>query len=257
MRYLKLLAVVSALVAFPAAAFGAKPATPSQKTALLKAAGVSRAPARCLTARTSTANPSFAEVYFTGLWGTGRQRMPAGCGKYAANGVTILQHRAGHWHAVTSGSSFVTNSGACKVPRVPKAVVKEFRLCGSLSPQSARAAAAKMTAPSHATLDARITVHASGVKAGRYTLLLARELPTQGASPTVCSAPVGSASAHGDAVTISGKLPGRLACRSGEGPAEGHVSVRPGKYVLSLGILIPPAGFHPGSFVKRNIQLVN
>ena len=46
------------------------------------------------------------------------------------------------------------------------------------------------------------------------------------------------------------------ACRTGEGPVEGKVSVHPGRYVLSLGILLAPGGFRDsGSFVKRTIQI--
>lgn len=137
MRYFRPLIVLGAVVGLPAAAFASKPATPSQKRALISAAGESRVPARCLTALISTADRSFGEVYFTGLWGAG-QRMPRGCAKYAANGVTIFHYRAGHWRFVTAGSSFVTSTGGCRVPHVPTPVVKDFRLCGSLTPPQLR-----------------------------------------------------------------------------------------------------------------------
>lgn len=132
MRHLRPLLIVLALMMVPAVALAAKPATGRQKTALLRAFGDSPTPAHCLTALVSTANRSWGEVYFTGLWGA-HQRMPRGCEKYAANGVTIFHVRHGRWHMVTSGSSFVSNGGRCRVPGVPKAVVKDFRLCGSLS----------------------------------------------------------------------------------------------------------------------------
>lgn len=254
MRYLRALIVLVALVAFPATAFAYKPATQSQKKALMGAAGDSRVPARCVTAFVSTANRSWAEIFDTGLWQPGPKRVPHGCEKFDANGVSILHYRAGHWHGVTSGSDFATSTGGCHVPHVPKAVVSDFRLCGSLKPQTA--ASPKMTAPSRASIGARITVHADGLRAGRYTLLLAAQLSSGGASPTDCSARVGSAAAQAGKVTISGKLPRRLACRAAQGPLEGYVSVHPGKYVLSLGILIPPAGFRAGSFAKRTIHLV-
>ena len=135
MRYLRPLIVLTVLVGFPAAAFASRPATQSQKRTILAAAGFSGVPTRCLTVRISTANASFSEAYFTGLWGAG-QRLPKGCDKYAANGVTILHYRVGRWHAVTSGSSFVTNTGGCRVPHVPNPVVKDFRLCGSLTPHT-------------------------------------------------------------------------------------------------------------------------
>jgi hypothetical protein len=133
------LLVLATVVGFPAAALASTPANQKQKIALTKAAGESRVPARCLTAVISTADPSFAEVYFTGLWGAG-QRMPRGCAKFAANGVTIFHDRAGRWRFVTAGSSFVTSTGGCRVPHVPTPVVKDFRLCGSLTPHAVLAA---------------------------------------------------------------------------------------------------------------------
>jgi hypothetical protein len=134
-RHLRPLVVLVTLGGFPAVALASTPATQSQKRSLIRAAGDNRVPARCLTARISTANRSFAEFYFTGLWGAG-QRMPRGCAKYAANGVTIFHYRAGRWRSVTSGSSFITGNGVCQVPHVPKPVVEDFRLCGSLTPHT-------------------------------------------------------------------------------------------------------------------------
>ncbi|MHB1570684.1 MAG: hypothetical protein ACYCXW_04800 [Solirubrobacteraceae bacterium] len=129
-----------------------------------------------------------------------------------------------------------------------------FASGGSLTRHSL--ASATMTAPARARVGARIAVHARGFKSGRYTLLLAVQLRGGGASPTVCSARVGSARARNGAVTISGRLPRRLACRHGEGSLAGYTSLRPGKYVLSLGILLAPAGFRGGSFAKRTINIV-
>jgi hypothetical protein len=120
-------------------------------------------------------------------------------------------------------------------------------------------AAARMTAPSHAAVGSRITVSANGLKPGRYTLELVVEVLPGGASPTFCLARVGAAKrAQGGKVTISGKLPARLGCHMGEGILEGFVPARPGKYTLSLGVLLPPAGFsETGSFVKHSIRLVS
>jgi len=162
-RYVRPLIVLVGLLGFPAAAVASAPATQSQKRALEKALGDGQVPARCLTARISTANRSFAEIYFTGLWGAPRP-MPSGCEKYAANGVSIFRYRAGRWRGVTAGSSFVTSSGGCRVPHVPKPVIEDFRLCGSLTPHSVTVAT--MTAPSHARVGARITVRADGLKPG-------------------------------------------------------------------------------------------
>jgi hypothetical protein len=123
LRYLRLLIVLAVFAGFPAVAFAYKAATPAQKRALVRAFGGSRVPARCITARISTANPSFAEVYFTGLWGAG-QHMPPGRERYAANGVTIFRSDAGRWRAVTAGSDFATTAGGCRVPHVPTPVAR-------------------------------------------------------------------------------------------------------------------------------------
>lgn len=129
MRRVKLGLVLLALLAFPAVALASKPASTSQKAALLKAFGDKQAPARCLTALISTSNRSWGAVYFTGLWVPAR-KMPPGCAKYAANGITIFHYRAGRWRFVTAGSSFVNSNGKCGVAHVPKAVIKDFHLCG-------------------------------------------------------------------------------------------------------------------------------
>lgn len=248
MRYLRPLLALLSLAALPAAAFASTPASQSQRGALLRAFGDSGVPARCLTTLVSTTDRSFAEVYFTGLWGAG-QPVPAGCGRYAANGVTIFHYSSGHWRFVTAGSSFVTGTGSCGVLHVPTPVVEDFGLCGSLK------VAPGMTAPSRARIGSRITVHAAGLQPGTYTLLLAVLLTSGGGGPITCSARVGSARAGAGIATISGRLPRRLTCRIGVGPAEGQVTVHPGRYVLSLGVLVPPAGFRGGSFVKRTIML--
>jgi hypothetical protein len=63
-----------------------RPATRSEKAALTRAFNRSaheHVPERCLDAVVSTANTTWAEVYFKGL-------MPHGCERYAANGVSIL-----------------------------------------------------------------------------------------------------------------------------------------------------------------------
>jgi hypothetical protein len=128
-RHVKLGVVLLTLLAFPAVAVASKSASKSQRAALLKAFGDKQAAARCLTTLISTANRSWGAVYFTGLWVPAR-KMPPGCAKYAANGITIFHYRSGRWRAVTAGSSFVNSNGKCEVPQVPKAVIKDFRLCG-------------------------------------------------------------------------------------------------------------------------------
>ncbi|HSZ69706.1 MAG TPA: hypothetical protein VK756_05025 [Solirubrobacteraceae bacterium] len=135
------------------------------------------------------------------------------------------------------------------------------RACGlamlalALSPALAWAKAA-MQAPTTATLGSRVTVSASGLKPGHYTLELGFEALPGGAGPTNCVATVGSATAHAGRVTISGKLPTRLACYMGVGAVEGYQKAKPGTYDLTLGVSFHPNGFsETASFIIHKIHL--
>jgi hypothetical protein len=117
-------------------------------------------------------------------------------------------------------------------------------------------AAATISAPAAAKAGTRITVSASGLKPGHYTLELAVEILPGGASPTNCVGKIGTATAVGGRVRITGKLPGRLACYQGVGEAGGHEATKPGNYHLTLGVSFAPNGFSgSGSFVMRKIRV--
>jgi hypothetical protein len=119
-------------------------------------------------------------------------------------------------------------------------------------------AAATMSAPADAKVGSRITVNASGLKPGHYTLELAVEVLSGGASPTNCVGRVGTATAVGGHLRIAGKLPGRLGCYQGVGAAGGYETTTPGNYHLSLGVSFAPNGFSgSGSFVMRKIHLTS
>jgi hypothetical protein len=119
-------------------------------------------------------------------------------------------------------------------------------------------AAAWMSAPAAAKVGSHITVSASGLKPGHYTLELAVEVLPGGASPTNCVGRVGTATAVGGHLRIAGKLPGHLACYQGVGAAGGYKATTPGNYHLSLGVSFAPNGFsESGSFVMRKIHLTS
>lgn len=119
-------------------------------------------------------------------------------------------------------------------------------------------ARASMSAPSTAAVGSRVTIRASGLKPGHYTLALAIEVLPGGAAPTNCVGNVGSATAHNGRVTISGALPTRLGCYMGVGAVEGHKTAGPGSYDLTLGVEFHPNGFSlKGSFVIRKIHLTS
>jgi hypothetical protein len=120
----------------------------------------------------------------------------------------------------------------------------------------AAASAATFHAPASTSLGARITATASGVKPGRYTLVLVKVLlAPKGVATTACVAPVGAATARNGQVTISGKLPSRLSCHQGEGETLGTAAVKPGHYLLDIGGFEPPAGFNAQTFLKRSINI--
>jgi hypothetical protein len=119
-------------------------------------------------------------------------------------------------------------------------------------------AAARLTAPATAPVGSRIVAHGSGLKPGSYTLVLAvTALAPKGVLPTVCSADVSSAvTARDGKVTVAGRLPARLACRQGAGVVAGYRKVKPGRYVLTLGVEDGPNVLDiDASFVKRRIRL--
>jgi hypothetical protein len=123
-------------------------------------------------------------------------------------------------------------------------------------PVAALPASATFQAPASATMGARISARASGLKPGRYTLVLVKVLyAPKGVATTACVAPVGAAVAKNGLVTITGKLPSRLSCHQGQGETLGTVAVKPGRYLLDLGGFEPPAGFNAQTFLKRSINL--
>jgi hypothetical protein len=126
MRYFKVLLVFAALAVFPAIALAHKAPTKSQRTALNAAFNKyvhAPVPANCLRYWVSTAASGWADVAFS-------PHFPKSCTKYASNGDVIFHLVSGKWKYVIAGSSFVNSNGTCGVPHVPKAVVKDFRLCG-------------------------------------------------------------------------------------------------------------------------------
>lgn len=127
MRYLRSVAVIVALAAFPAVALASRPATRGQRNGLYKAFKklnhVHTTPARCLTFRVSTAESGWANVTFNGA------HSAHGCLAYGFNGATIYHNVRGQWRFVTEGSSFVGSNGKCSVPHVPLKVARDFKLC--------------------------------------------------------------------------------------------------------------------------------
>jgi hypothetical protein len=130
MRYIKPLLVLAVLGAYPATALAHRAPTTRERAALVKAFDRyvrEPVPARCLKEEISTASRSWAQVQF-GFDKHGH--LPAGCAKFAANGVVLFHFRAGRWRFVTAGSSFINSNGSCGLTgKVPRKVIADFRLC--------------------------------------------------------------------------------------------------------------------------------
>jgi hypothetical protein len=130
MRYIKVLAVLAVLGAYPAAALAHRAPNKHQRTALVKAFDnyvKEPVPAKCLSEEISTPNTSWAEIHF-GFESTGR--LPAVCAKFASDGKVIFHFRAGKWHWVSAGSDFRNGNGGCSLSKkMPQRVISDLDLC--------------------------------------------------------------------------------------------------------------------------------
>ena len=130
MRYVKLVAVLAAVCAYPAVAFAHKAPSVSQKKALVKAFDNNvkePVPAKCLREEVSTANSSWAWVEF-GVSHSGK--LPVICAKFASDGRVVFHFKGGKWHWVTSGSDFHNGNGGCSLNgKLPKKVISDLDLC--------------------------------------------------------------------------------------------------------------------------------
>lgn len=112
--------------------------------------------------------------------------------------------------------------------------------------------AVSIHSPKSARIGARVVVSATGMKSGRYTVVIERI-----AGPTTCLAAVGSADVVGGRLTVAGPVPARLSCHLGQNMPFGTIRVTSGSYWLVVGELVPPANFnYKASFAKTRISVV-
>jgi hypothetical protein len=106
-------------------------------------------------------------------------------------------------------------------------------------------------------LGAPITVRASGLIAGDYSLYLGKTVKhPAGGQAVSCLATIGrSVHSHGSA-KFTGRLPRRLVCRTGAGPPLGTIPVTAGRYQLLVASPSGPGSFSGSrSFVKRAVRV--
>jgi hypothetical protein len=97
------LAVVAMLTLRSALAFARRQANTKERAAVVRAVQGPAYPPRCAVVYISTANRTWASEDWIGE--TGR-RVPSGCEKYGANGISIVHVEHRQWRVVTAGSAF-------------------------------------------------------------------------------------------------------------------------------------------------------
>ena len=121
LRIRVLIAVLAAGLAVPAAAFAQRPATKTERAAIVAAAvhqGVtSAAQSACLNVTVSTVNAGYASL----TWPT---RLSKQCAAVAANGTIIEIRQGTSWAVAAAGSSF-----ACPLKTVPVTVARDLGVC--------------------------------------------------------------------------------------------------------------------------------
>ena len=118
----------------------------------------------------------------------------------------------------------------------------------------AAALAAKLSAPSSASVGDEVTGNASGLKPGRYVLRLS--LDDTAGPRLACVARIGNLQdTKGGKVSISGHIPRKLTCYENDTVREGRIKTAPGKYHLVLGVPRGHSGFGAGSFVRRALTI--
>jgi len=113
--------VLAAMALLPVAAFAHRPATRTERSAVVAAAvrqrQLSPAQGRCQVVTISTVNTGYATLSWP-------RRLSRACQRVAANGV-IIEHRTSRgWRLVAVGSEF-----QCPIKGVPRAVARDLDVC--------------------------------------------------------------------------------------------------------------------------------
>jgi hypothetical protein len=117
------------------------------------------------------------------------------------------------------------------------------------------AVAAEIAAPSKKEVGDQLTVVASELKPGRYSLILVSDK-----APTTRSACVaridGPERTRHHRVVLDGKIPKTLTCWENNSVKLGKIKVTPGRYHLVVAVQAGPAGFKANrSFVRSALRI--
>lgn len=121
---------------------------------------------------------------------------------------------------------------------------------------TAFAAADLDISPRKAEVGQWVFASASGLKSGRYGLILVSD--SRPTATSACLAHLGERERTRDGhVYLGGKIPKRLTCYEGINQKLGTVRTRPGRYHLVVAVPVGPAGFKANkSFVRRKFRVV-
>ena len=138
---------------------------------------------------------------------------------------------------------------------LPAALLAAIAVGALATAPAARPATPRLRAPTRASIGSTVTVHATGLRSGRYALsLVSASHPQHGVS---CLARLGaSAPTVAGAVTLRGTIPAKIVCYQGLSTRLGAVPTTAGRYELTVAVPIAPAGFDGSlSFVRSPVQI--
>jgi hypothetical protein len=120
---------------------------------------------------------------------------------------------------------------------------------------AAIASGPRLSSPDKSHIGGKVTVKATGLKAGRYGLSLVSD--DQPGRHAACVAHLGRRHPAQDGeVRLRGRIPGKLTCYENNSVRLGTVSVTPGAYHLIVAVPDGPAGFNArNSFVRRPLTI--
>jgi hypothetical protein len=115
--------LIAAALVVPAAALAQRPASRSERAAIVGAAvhqgEISSTQGACVSVNISTVNQGYAVL-------TWPSRLSKACTAVAANGTIVEQKSGASWILTAAGSSF-----ACPLKTVPAAVARDLGICSN------------------------------------------------------------------------------------------------------------------------------
>jgi hypothetical protein len=136
-----------------------------------------------------------------------------------------------------------------------KRALPALLLAAALALPAGIALAAKLTAPSSARVGQLVSVKATGLNSGRYTLTLVTDNPPGQRAACVARLAGPSRPSSGKLI-LGGTIPKKLQCWENDSVKLGTSKVTPGAYHLVVAVPDGPSGFSAKhSFVRRALTI--